>query len=264
MKRFESITIVVITTALLLSAAPTLADDVVKSPKQAAQPSPTAQTQKGEEATGQVSSAPPPRRKPVVYKPPVDRNPVRTVGGGSRGSSAKVPLLYVVAPDHVGRTASAQPTLYWYIDRVPSESVRIEFTVLDEDSIEPKIEVVLPAPGKAGLQSVQLADYGANLEPGIEYEWSLALVLDSDERSKDIVATGYIDRVEGSSDLSARLSQGGKAQEASVYAEEGLFYDAIAALSEQVDEQPDDETLREERAELLRQVGLQEVASASL
>jgi hypothetical protein len=44
----------------------------------------------------------------------------------------------------------------------------------------------------------------------------------------------------------------------SLYAEAGLWYDAVAALGELIDQTPTDRTLVEQRAALLRQVGLPE------
>ena len=44
------------------------------------------------------------------------------------------------------------------------------------------------------------------------------------------------------------------------YAEAGLWYDAIATISEMIEKTPDDRKLRKQRASLLQQVGLWEVA----
>lgn len=205
-----------------------------------------------------VSSAPPAQ---PVYRPPAIGKPAHTVGGGSRGTPGKIPALYVVAPDHVGQTTSAEPSLFWYIDRAPDPSVRVEFTVLGEEGIEPIVEAVLPTPTEAGIHRIRLADHGAKLEAGTEYEWSVALVIDPDERSKDIVATGFIDRVDGSDSLASRLASADKAGSAAVYADEGIWYDAIAALSDQIERNPGDADLLRQRADLLRQVGLDEAAA---
>jgi hypothetical protein len=213
------------------------------------------------EETRPVSAAPPAAGGPVVYQPPKLGKPARTVGGGSRGSSDKVPALYVLAPEHVGRTTSADPSLYWYIDRVPDPSHQIEFTLLDEESVEPLIEKVLTNPKRPGIQQIRLADYGVRLAQGTEYEWSVALILDPNERSKDIVATSWIDRVEPSPQLASRLATEGGARTAAVYADAGMWYDAVAALSDQIDRDPANAQLRQQRADLLRQVGLDAAAS---
>jgi Flp pilus assembly protein TadD len=48
---------------------------------------------------------------------------------------------------------------------------------------------------------------------------------------------------------------------ARIYAEEGVWYDAIDALSRAIEKSPNDAALREQRAALLEQVGLQAAAN---
>jgi len=209
-----------------------------------------------------VDAPPPVAGRPLVYKPPRIGKPAQTVGGGSRGSSDKVPVLFVVVPDHVGQTLSSQPSLFYFIDQVPDPSIQIEFTLLDEDGEEPLVAKRLPAPTSAGVHRIRLADEDVELKTGTEYEWSIALILDPDQRSKDIVATGWIDRVEGSGQLLARLESGAY-RPAALYAEEGLWYDALAAVSDEIDRNPDDAALKRQRADLMRQVGLTEAAGGT-
>ena len=183
------------------------------------------------------------------------------VGGATRGTSDKVPVLFVVTPDHVGQTTSAQPSLFWYIDQVPDASMRIEFVLLDEEGTEPLVDKFLAPPKSAGIHRIRLADYGAKLATGTEYEWSVALILDPNDRSKDIVATGWIDRVEPSERLVSRLATEGQDRAVAIYANEGLWYDAFSTLSDEIDRDPAAEQPRQQRASLLRQVGLEEAAT---
>jgi hypothetical protein len=253
----------VFVTATLLAAWGVTAAEPKQTDEKSA-PATAEQTAAGEteaaSTPAQVSAPPPAAAQGVVYKPPKLGKPAHTVGGGSRGTSDKVPVLFVVTPDHVGQTTSAQPSLFWYIDQVPDASMAIEFTLLDEESVEPLVEKILATPKRAGIHRINLADYGVHLAPGTEYEWSVALILDPNERSKDIVATGWIDRVEPSKQLASRLESEGRAGSAAVYADEGLWYDAVAALSDEIDRNPADARLRQQRADLLRQVGLDEAA----
>jgi hypothetical protein len=220
--------------------------------------------EKKSDATPEVSSAPPASAKVArpVYQPPKLGKPARTVGGGSRGSKDKVPALFVVAPEHVGQTTSAKPSLFYFVDRVPDASIRVEFTLLDEDGIEPLVETVLPTPKRAGVHRIRLSDHGVKLAPGTEYEWSVSLILNPKERSKDIVATSWIDRIPESGELKARLASEGAT--ATVFAEEGLWYDAIGALSDEIDGDPSNVQLAEQRADLLRQVGLDAIAAGAV
>jgi hypothetical protein len=203
-----------------------------------------------------------------IYQPPKVGKPARTVGGGSRGPGDGIPELYVLVPDHVGQTASEQPSLFWYVDEVPKSPTRIDFTLLDEDGIDPLVQVSLGPINRAGIQRIQLSDYGVKLEKGIEYEWSVSLVPDAKERAKDIVSTGWIDRVAAPSDLDSELAASASASDKAgavyVFASKGLWYDALAALDEQIQAQPGDKELSAIRAALLQQVGLDDVAKASL
>jgi hypothetical protein len=135
----------------------------------------------------------------------------------------------------------------------------IEFALFEQDADEPAVAAKLATPDRAGIQRIRLADYGVELEPGSEYEWSVTLIVDPEKRSKDVVVTGWIDRIEHSEELTARLGSEGDARSAAIYAEEGVWYDSFAALSDQIDGNPGNADLRTQRIEVLRQVGLDRV-----
>lgn len=206
-----------------------------------------------------VSAAPPALR--LLYVPPNLGKPVKPTGGATRGSNKKVPLMFALTPDHVGQTVSAQPSLFWYLDRTPDASMQIEFTLFDQLSDEPEVEATLAAPDRIGIQRIRLADYGVELKPGAEYEWSVTLVVDPEKRSKDVVVTGWIDRIESSGPLTARLESENDARAAAIYAEEGIWYDSFAALNDQIEGNPADANLLTQRIDVLRQVGLDQVAA---
>lgn len=200
-------------------------------------------------------STPPPTERKLQYRPPSVGKPARSIGGGSRGVRDRVPVVYALVPDHVGQTRAAQPSLFWFIDQVPERAVRMEFTLLAEDQVEPVFESTLPLPTRAGIHRIRLADLGVELAPGTEYEWSVAVVVDPEDASKDVVATGWIDRVERPQ-LQARLDAAGRDGAVYVLAEEGLWYDALSELGDDLDRSPTDATLRAMQESLLQQVGL--------
>jgi hypothetical protein len=165
----------------------------------------------------------------------------------------------VLAPDHVGLTTQAQPSLYWYLSQ-PTTSP-IEFTVIDAQGISPLLETRLQSPTRPGIQQVRLADYGVRLKTGMKYHWFVVLIPDRHSRSKDVVAGGLIERIEPSEVLRIKLAQAGKAQTPHIYAEAGLWYDAVAAISGQIETASNAQNLRQQRAALLEQVGLQDIAA---
>ena len=207
-----------------------------------------------------TASPTPPGAGEIVYKPPKRGAPGGRVGGGTRGTDQTF-TLSVLAPTHTGLTLQEQPVLYWYLSK--PFSAPIEFTLTD-DSIKPLIETRISPPFQSGVQRVRLADYGVRLAPGKRYRWFVALVVDPERRSKDILAGGTIERAASSETLSTKLGSGDKKNAAYIYAESGFWYDAIAALSELVEAAPRDVTLHQERASLLEQAGLPEIAEYDL
>ncbi|MEO8326531.1 MAG: hypothetical protein ABI618_11810, partial [Nitrospirota bacterium] len=52
-------------------------------------------------------------RKEALYQPPPRGAPGGRVGGGTRGPSSDLPLMWALVPDHVGLSAEVQPRLVW-------------------------------------------------------------------------------------------------------------------------------------------------------
>jgi hypothetical protein len=202
--------------------------------------------------------APAPEAAPV-YRPPARGKPRARVGGGVRGGGRDLPSLHVLVPEHTGQTLSDQPSLFWYLDGPPPEDATLVFTLIDETSVEPLVEAELERPARAGIYRIELAEHAVRLGRGTEYEWSVVLVVDPEQRSKDIVSAGWIDRVEAPADLGAA----GESHSVRAYAEHGLWYDALAAASERIRADPASPEPRGARDALLRQVGLEVAVAGS-
>lgn len=197
--------------------------------------------------------------KPLVkYVPPMRGAPASRVGGGSRGVGDDAPKLSVLVPDHVGLTLQEQPTLYWYVSK--PVVAHLEVTVINDQLVDPLVDKDFDVPAKAGVQRLRLADFGVKLKPNVEYRWYVSLIVDPEQRSNDIIASGTIQRVLPSQELQGKLAHADKASLSGIYAEAGIWYDALASLSDLIAAKPADQTLREQRAELLEQVGLDEAA----
>jgi hypothetical protein len=186
-----------------------------------------------------------------IYKPPLRGAPRTRVGGGTRGPSDPQPALYVLAPEHTGLTTQEQPTLYWYISK-PARA-RIEISLADEQSIEPLLETTLEIVSKPGVQSIRLADYGIRLKPGVEYQWSIAIVNDPSQRSQDLVASAGIRLVE----LGAVPQCSGLAC-VTRDAERGYWYDAIDSLERLIEAEPGNDAYLGVQKALMKQLVLPE------
>jgi hypothetical protein len=114
------------------------------------------------------------------------------------------------------------------------------------------------------VQRIELAEYNVNLQPGVTYHWFVTLIVDPAQRASDVAAGGSIERIAPPEALSSQLAQAGPARAPFIYAEAGLWYDAVMAVSQLIDAAPQDRALRRQRAALLAQVGLSGVAKADL
>ena len=194
-----------------------------------------------------------------TYTPPSRGAPSRRVGGSSRGTAGSLPAVTVLVPDHVALTTSEQPTLYWFLSK--PTSVRVEVTLIDEKGETPLIEYAVQNAAGPAVHAIDLAKQGVHLKTNVEYQWSISVVPDPNERSNDVMSAGVIKRVDAPAPVAAARAKGmDKEALARMLAANGIWYDAIGLYSEMIDARPNDRGLREERAALLDQVGLKEVA----
>jgi len=195
----------------------------------------------------------------LFYKPPARAGniPAR-VSGGARGGGTDAVLIAVV-PNHVALTTQSQPSLFWFQSK-PAKA-KFELTVVEPKKPKPLVSLTAPEADKPGIHRVKLAKYKVELQPDVAYEWSVAIVPDAENRSRDVIAKGVIKRIKPPGDLANRVAQMGDVERAAAYAEAGIWYDAFESLSNAIEAHPDDASLRAQRASLLHQVGLSEAAA---
>lgn len=191
-----------------------------------------------------------------LYRPPLRGAPASRIGGGSRGVKGADWTVRVLAPRHTGLTHEPAPSLYWYTSKAVAGQ-RMEVTVIKQDALDPVLETRLEESVAPGIQRLDLSRWGVELEAGAEYEWFVSVVRDPVQRSSDIIAGGAIRRVAPDPRLRARLSGSDPRAVPLIYAEQGIWYDAIDVLSRLIELDPADDTLRDQRAGLLRQEGLE-------
>lgn len=191
-----------------------------------------------------------------LYALPQVGKPRGRVGGGRRSAGAALPEVYALVPDHVGQTASEQPVLYWYLSSDAPATVKFELTLLDEESIDPLVDAKIESPERSGLQRVVLEDHGIRLTPGEEYQWSVAIVSDDENRSDDVVSSGWVERVSIAEEVSAAAAAASDADRVWVYGQAGLWYDALDAAYLEMMENPGDPKARAQFERLLSEAEL--------
>jgi hypothetical protein len=165
------------------------------------------------------------------YKPPgIGGVPGRRVAGAARGTQpTSLPTLDLIAPDDriAGETMQAAPDLYYFVSGPTSLPMRL--TIAAPMQPAPVLALDLPAPAAAGIYRVSLAGRGVDLAPGVRYTWSVAITVNRDMPSDDIVASASLVRVAGDPAFDAEARRTAPAERARLYAQAGLWYNAVAA-----------------------------------
>jgi Domain of Unknown Function (DUF928) len=206
----------------------------------------------------QLAPNQPPETEAVVYKPPVRGVPGGRVGGATRGTvkpATPLPTIDIIAPDgHSGLTTSAAPTLYFYVSRRVTYPTRLTISAPGQPA--PIIETNIPSPQAAGIYAIRLGDYRVRLDPGVVYSWSVSVILNPNAPSRDIVASASLLRIPPDPNLDAAVRAASTARRAALFADAGLWYDAVAAAA--------DLNQRGALDALMNEVGLAEPATYNL
>ncbi|HEY9597432.1 MAG TPA: DUF928 domain-containing protein [Cyanophyceae cyanobacterium] len=204
-------------------------------------------------------------RPPDTTATPQDRQGAASRGGQGAGTGGecqaeKPPILLV--PANGGRTIAEHPTVFWYM---PSTSaLSLEFVLQDDsDNVVYSTQYELAKSTKggasaAGLMSLTIPASAsvAPLKIGQTYHWSLALICDALNRSKDTVVEGEIKRVAPNPTLALKLQQATPQERIALYADNQLWYETVKALVELRRDRPNDVNLADAWNTLLNSVGL--------
>jgi len=187
----------------------------------------------------------------LIFKPQNVGAPKVRIGGGSRGPEQADVELSVLAPEEIGYTVSDQPVLYWYISRPVTQP--IEITV--SDKLTTLLKTTINGVSQAGIQTLNLADHQTHLIPNVKYKWSVAIVNNPKQRSTDTFAAAGIILVPETAVLKNQLLAVDTKQQVRIYAEAGIWYNALATIQTLLEKTPNDDVTMM-RAALLQQVEL--------
>ena len=197
-----------------------------------------------------------------IYNAPENITPRARLGGSLRGSDGDDPIIAALVPDHVGITVRQHPELNWFLSK--HTTLPIRFTLIDERSIRALIEQSITPPNEAGVHVIKLGDVGFELQPNVQYRWYISIIKDKESPSRDIVTGGIIERCEFNECLVLDATTTCSREAVMASATKGFWYDAMACLCDLIESNPADTGLRTQRAALLKQVGLHEVAEWDL
>jgi hypothetical protein len=184
----------------------------------------------------------------------------KDIDAATRGWNTKMPAIYVLAPNHTGLTTHAQPVLFWY--QSGPASTPIEITLIEPGKPKPLLRVGAEHADQPGIHRLLLSRHNFSLEPGVLYKWTVALVPDATSRSQDVIASDTIQRVEPETQMATALSGARGLDKAAIYARNGIWYDALETVTNEIDAAPKNKELRLQRAALLEQGELKAVVAS--
>ncbi len=181
------------------------------------------------------------------FNPPVHLGrPGNREGAATRGpcirqaNEAEQQTLIALVPGEgklpaVGLTIASQPTFVWFVPASRARALEFTLYAVDEqmrDQEPPLYRATVEVTGSAGFESLTLPTTAAlpPLELNRDYHWQISLICNPDEPSANVTADGWIRRIEPSTRLKDQLANAKSRERSLIYAEAGLWYDALAEL----------------------------------
>lgn len=227
---------------------------------------------RGEAVAARIRYRPSRRR----YRFPRWGAPVWSTGGAARGGcqvrkaeaqeEPLVPLMPVTfeagkEASFFGVTIAERPTFFAYVPQTTAREV--EFLLVDEEAGEVIYEKKLPVSGQPQIIRVQLGNEVQPLVIGRNYKWSFTTLCNPKDPVIDSNGNpfipGLIQRIEPSAVLTSRLGRSSGRDRANLYAEEGIWLDALTTVAQLRCQKPNDRTLLTDWSDLLKAASLEKV-----
>jgi hypothetical protein len=194
--------------------------------------------------------------------PPSQGSPTgRQRGGASRGECKNFEALTALVPATNGivwgKTASDRPTFWFYLPHLLTAQTPIEFVVQDADDNYVYHTLFTAPETRSGLINLPIPATIQSLEVGKTYFWTLSVYCDSTQPSQSVFVKGSIERVGLDSDLQNRLQEATPIERASLYAANGIWFEAIDTLAELYRSNWEDNSVATTWMSLLEQVKLE-------
>jgi tetratricopeptide (TPR) repeat protein len=164
-------------------------------------------------------------------------------------------LVAIIPSDQLGLTSLAQPTLLFYIPPTSAQTLQVR---LEDSAGAVLYEKTLKTPKKSGFAGFNFAEFkdSPSLKPETTYQWTFTLQCNPQDTSADVTVSGMIRRINLNPILESQLKNMSNRDRATLYANNGLWYDAVKALDQARQSNPTDTRLAEDWSALLKSINL--------
>jgi hypothetical protein len=217
---------------------------------------------------------------PIKFKlpPPPPRGIVssRSAAAASRSECPIVPQpLTAFVPEYRskdgnqawGLTGMTHPTFWFYVPYPKTSIVDISFTLQDESNpsdtqIIYKNLKLIPTQ-TPGMMGIVVPKSSRPLVTNKLYHWFMSLNMSCTIGQRPIFVDGWVQRQDLDGDLSAEINQASARRKVTLYAENGLWYDALGTLAGLRSTKPQDAALSQDWQNLLDSIELGHLSGQS-
>lgn len=196
-----------------------------------------------------------------------DGRPGDRTGGGSRTPCPRInaPSTTALIPmNNLGKTVSERPTFWFYVPYPPQAAPAGEFVLQEEDGNE-VYRTAFTLPATPGFVSFSTPLAVEPLKINKSYHWYFKLYCEGQKSSTPVFVEGWVQRVEKTPALERQL-QAAESREDVVYANNGIWYDALNYLAQLRLNNPSNSILADDWTNLLnaKGVGLAQFSRGSI
>ncbi|MDZ8026025.1 MAG: DUF928 domain-containing protein [Nostoc sp. SerVER01] len=197
-----------------------------------------------------------------TFKPPKRGAPPVSAGGSTRGGSCvtgKKLITPLTPPNKLGLTLGERPTFFWHI---PESSVKTAKFLLFADNDQTLFyETSFILPKKSGIVSFTLPDSAPALAVNKTYHWYMTIVCNAEDSSENPIVDGWVERIKPELALSEALAKANLRKLPAIYAEAGIWHEALTTLVQLRRTEPNNLKVRLDWREFFKSVNLSAIAS---
>ncbi|MEH2373809.1 DUF928 domain-containing protein [Nostoc sp.] len=224
--------------------------------------------------------------QPSLEKQPENRGAPRDRrGAGTRGDcpvtnkplTALVPLVSKTANQKQVTTGTAttqyvlslttekHPTFWFYVPYLPKNINSVKFILEDEQkNYLSKEPIPITLSNTPGVIRVSVPTTEKPLEIGQYYHWYFLIDCNPQNRSEDIAVEGLVQRIVPKDGLTRRLQIATPRQRVALYAQAGIWQDALTTLGKLRARQRQDADLAADWKDLLESIGLENISTEAI
>jgi len=194
----------------------------------------------------------------------------RVRGGAKRGGCPVAkPDLTALAPfteeansviNVWGQTMVDRPSWFFYVPYTKDLPYEVEFVLQDQDSNQ-IYEKAIALPDKPGVIRVSLPTTAPALAIDKQYHWFFTINCDKEKNSPPTFVEGVVQRVQLNPSIVKELQTTEPLKRYAIYAQNGIWYEALTILAQLRQNNPEDAALQAEWRNLLSSIRLDDIAA---